>query len=170
MLLVISHTKFDPWYISFGEKTSNAIIQQGNFYSVQYSTSDMTISVLHLGFVLNNITMTSHFNKYKCTYNKRDAENISTISKLAEIEHSILSKAKFITSKMPVYRMHKVMESNNLNCFVNLTGVSTTTGISTVVPELNIIMKIAGIWETEEEFGLIFKFFVPAKGHLLEGE
>jgi len=160
MLLVVPHQRVDCWYISYGEKTSNAIIDNGNYYSVGYSTPDMSISVLHIGFTLKNMSMSSHFNKYRCIYSS-DIENTSTISNLEMIERGIL--AGFKTDRRPVYRMGKIKESNTLNCFVNMIGVEPTMAISTLVPNAMIIMKVSGIWETDTEYGVIFKFFIPGK-------
>jgi hypothetical protein len=161
MLLVIPHNSIDFWYISFGEKTTNAIIEAGNYYSVLYITPDMSISVIHIGFTLKNITMISHFNKYRCSYNETSDANHTIINNLINIERGILTR--FNTKKRAVFRMPKVKEMSTMNCFVNMVGIDPSISVSALGPELNIIMKVSGVWETEDEYGLIFKFFVPGK-------
>jgi hypothetical protein len=66
---------------------------------------------------------------------------------LKYIEEGLLKKI-IINGKIPQYKIYEQLKNGNIKVFSE-----TYDKINT-----NFLLKIAGIWETETEFGLTYKF------------
>lgn len=148
-MIAINLNNFDVYNIIFGEKIKNNIIENSDFYNIHYSTELFTLNNLTLYFDLENTIVENYFNKYKCMFNYNTTNNVS-LYKLVEIEENILKK--FPTSKKKVFKLKNQIEKNNFKIFSKkqLTNNKYNT--------LKLILKISGIWENENECGIIYKF------------
>lgn len=139
----------DDFY--YGRKIENNIIPNSYFYNIFYSNNLLYINNVILKFRLNNVVINEYFNKFKCNFNVRD--NIETINFLTNLEKKILS-----------------LLNNDLDCNFKLReqlnngeikiNNYTNKILQTRLNKLDILIKISGIWETQDEKGIIVKFLV----------
>ncbi len=144
MNIVKSINQYNEEYIYFLEPIRNNIINNGNFIKIIYSTPLITFNGIYLHINLNHTTTEKYFNKHKCIFDINTHKDI--IDQIQQIEISILNK--YTTNKTPQYKIYDQIKNGNIKIFT-----LTTDKISN-----NFLLKIAGIWETSDEYGLTYKF------------
>jgi uncharacterized membrane protein (UPF0182 family) len=98
---------------------------------------------------LNDITYNKYYNKFKCNFNIN--LNKDTINKIKIIEEGILQKIN-IQNKMPQYKIYEQMKNGSIKLYNEINENDNNT---------NFILKISGIWETQTNYGLTYKFIKP---------
>jgi hypothetical protein len=83
--------------------------------------------------------------KYKCSFNYSTHKD--TIDNIKVIEEDILKKYENI-NKIPQYKIYEQLRNGNLKIFTDIGNKSVCS----------FILKISGIWETEDKYGLTYKF------------
>jgi hypothetical protein len=145
MNIVKSVEQFDNNNIFFCEPIKNNIMNDGNFIRILYSNNYMTLNGVFIYINLSNITIEKQFNKVKCIF------NVATYKKLIEdiknIEENILTKIN-IPNKVPQFKIYEQMNNGNIKIFCDTIPKSACS----------FILKISGIWETNDQFGLTYKF------------
>ncbi len=121
----------------------NRIIKNSYFIKLIFSNENLTINGIYIDIEINNSRIETMFNKYKCFFSIE--KNKKLIDKCKLIEEMILKK----------YRTNKTK--------VSLISNQLTKGciiLSNCYPicKNNFILKISGIWESETEYGLSYKF------------
>ena len=129
--------------VYFYEPIKNSIIENSSFIRVIYSNELMAINGIYIKIDFDNVTKTNDFSKQKITININD--NLKIINYIKSIEIEILEKIN-IERKKKIYKIKDqlmtgyikhLIDNKYANCF---------------------ILKISGIWESENEYGLTFKF------------
>ena len=146
MNLTIDIDEFNDNNIIFMEPVKNTVMDDSNFIRILYSNSLFTLSGIFIKIKLNLINMDKYFNKFKCSF--EISKNKYIIDNLSLIESKILEKIN-INKKIPCKKIQEQLNSGNIKLFTEM--------ISNTIPELFII-KISGIWETEFEYGITYKF------------
>jgi hypothetical protein len=143
---------FDIKCVLFGEKTKNNIIENSDYYNIHYSNVYFTSSNLSLHFHLESISVENYYNKYKCNFENslNYTSNIDVINKIKNVEYDILNS--FNTNKRKVYKLTDQLEKNVMKLFTN-----NNIGVSTIC-DINVVLKISGLWEDDNECGIIYKF------------
>jgi hypothetical protein len=151
MLLIINYKQFNNNYINYGDKNKNNIINNSYFYSIIYSNSLFSINYLYIEFNLNNINIENYFNKYKITINNFEI-NKEYIDFLISMEKLILNK--FSINQKHNMKLSEQLRHNNLRglCYYNIENKKYNL--------LNFLIKISGIWENNNEIGLIYKVII----------
>ena len=142
MNLILDLNQYNQDNIYFNNTIKNNIIHNSLFSRIIYSTHLYTINGLNFLINLNNISIEQYYNKYKCNF--KSAQNTNIIMYLSNIEQTILSK--FNTLKIPVYAIDEQLKTQSFKIFANNENITT------------IILKISGIWETDNNYGLTYKF------------
>ena len=94
---------------------------------------------------INQLTIEKYFNKYKCSFDI--GAHINIIQRIKIIEENILHKIN-IKGKIPQYKIYEQIGNGNIKIFSdNIEHISNS-----------FLLKIAGIWETEYNYGLTYKF------------
>ena len=97
----------------------------------------------------HNYAIITHTQKYKCNFDIQ--ENTTFIKKLANLEKNLLSHIN-IKNKSCSYNLINQINTGFVKIFIDsLTWYEDN-------PE--IILKISGIWESETEYGITFKFII----------
>jgi intein/homing endonuclease len=129
--------------VYFYEPIKNSIIENSSFIRVIYSNELMAINGIYIKIDFDNVTKINDFSKQKITININD--NLKIINYIKSIEIEILEKIN-IERKKKIYKINEqlmtgyikhLIDNKYANCF---------------------ILKISGIWESENEYGLTFKF------------
>jgi len=137
--------QYDENNIFFCEHIKNNVINEGKFVRIIYSTHNVVFNGIYLLLTFFDITCEKYYSKYKCIFNVSLHKDI--INNIKTIEEDLLKKY-FILDKMPQYKIYEQLRNGNIKIF---TDVGSKTLCS-------FILKISGIWETQHNYGLTYKF------------
>lgn len=146
MNVTININEFNDNNIIFTESVKNTVMDDSNFIRILYSNDLFTLSGIFIKIKLNLSNIEKYFNKFKCSFDVD--KNKYIIDYLSLIESKILDKIK-ISNKTPRKKINEQLNSGNIKLF--------TDNIISIIPKLFII-KISGVWETESEYGITYKF------------
>lgn len=148
-VLVLNVNSYSPHGFHFLDTKQN-IIMEGLFTKLVYVDSNFTMNSV---FIACCIVM-SHTEKYQFKHVAvfDTSKNVASVNNILEIEKELLSQymnQKQSLGKKPIYKI----ESHLLSGKVKLQDdwLDQKRDI--------IILKISGVWETENECGLTYKFF-----------
>jgi hypothetical protein len=145
MNIVKKIEQYDDNNIFFCEPTKNNVMNEGNFIRILYSTHNFILNGIYLLITFNEISCEKYYTKYRCCFNVN--AHIDIINNLKIIEENILKKYENI-NKLPQYKIYEQLRNGNLKIFTDI-------GNKTIC---SFILKISGIWETEDKYGLTYKF------------
>lgn len=145
MNIVKKIEQYDENYVYFCEPIKNTIMNEGTFIRILYSTNTMVLNGIYLLIQLNDVTIEKYYNKLKYVFNVLIHKEL--IEKIRKIEENILKKAN-VTNKAPLFKIYEQLQSGCIKMF------------SDNIPKNNgtFILKISGIWENNNNYGLTFKF------------
>jgi len=137
--------------IYFCEPIKNNVIINGSFTRILYSSDIFTMNGVYLMVPLNDITFEKYYQKYKCIFNGNT--NTKIMSKICEMEFNLLQKASsIIKNKTPQYKIQEQFKNSHIK--IVSENIPTTSATTT------FLLKISGIWETETQYGVTYKFSV----------
>lgn len=148
MNLAINIEQFQEEPLIFCDPIKNNIMNEGNFVRILYSTNVVTLNGVYISFFLSGLKCDKYYNKFKCSFN--EAFHKDTLELLRSIEERILQKYK--TTKSPTFKIYEQLKTGYLKLFTDVGYASSCT----------FLLKISGIWETQTQYGLTYKF-LPAK-------
>ena len=131
--------------VYFCEPIKNNIMLDSNFIRILYSNHMMTLTGIYLIININELICEKYYNKFKCIFNPNT--HVEIIEKLKNIEYKILCKSE-IRNKIPQYKINDQLKNGIIKIFYELETKTTTT----------FLLKISGIWETQYNYGLTYKF------------
>jgi hypothetical protein len=152
MNIVTSFEQYDNNCVILCDPIKNNIMNDGNFIRILYSNNLITLNGIYLYILLNDITCEKYFTKFKCYFNK--ITNKENINKLKNIEENILKKYK-VENKIPQYKIYEQIKNGYLKIYNDIENKISQT----------FILKISGIWETENSYGLTYKFLTSSNKH-----
>jgi len=130
--------------IFFCEPIKNNIMNEGNFIRILYSTNTIVLNGIYLLVSLNDISCDKYYNKYKCVFNTNQHKDI--IDSLKNIEENILKKIE-IKNKIYQLKINEQLKNGNIKLFSEVNKACCS-----------FILKISGVWETQFNYGLTYKF------------
>jgi hypothetical protein len=148
MNIIIEKKDFNPDYVFFQNSVKNTVMQDSNFTRIIYSNVLFILNSIVFTLDLQMIHHEQYFNKYKYFFNCYSENNMRELEVISKIEKQILNRISF-TGKTPAYKINQQLSSGNIKFFTD----STKNNL-----EQNIYIKLSGIWETEYEYGISFKF------------
>jgi hypothetical protein len=120
-------------------------MNDGNFIRIIYSTPLFVLNGIYINIYINHTAVDKYYNKFKCSFDVNQYKDV--IDKLKIIEEGILKKVN-ITGKNPQYKLYEQIKNGNIKVFSETFEKINNT----------FLLKIAGIWETNNEYGLTYKF------------
>jgi len=145
MNIVKTIEQYNDDYVYFCDPIKNNIMNDGNFIRILYSTPIFILNGIYLSISINQLTIEKYYNKYKCSFDI--GTHINIIHRIKNIEENILNKIN-IKGKSPQYKIYEQISNGNIKIFSdNIDTISN-----------NFLLKIAGIWETDYNYGLTYKF------------
>ena len=134
--------------IIISEKKKNNIINDSFFYRIYYATYNFISNglVVNYRFVINNSE--TFFKKTKLNFKEKD--NIHNIQNIIHIENQLLSY--FNSPKTKKCSLRDQLRENHIKI--------QNTNLSLDYSNLNLVLKISGFWETQNEIGLTYRFFI----------
>ena len=137
--------QYDNNSVILCDPIKNNIMSEGNFIRILYSTQNITLNGIYIVITLNNITCEKYFSKYRCFFNMLSHKDL--LDKLQIIEENILNKYRTV-DKIPQYKIYEQIKNGNIKIFNDVGNKSICS----------FILKISGIWETQSNYGLTYKF------------
>jgi hypothetical protein len=150
--------------VTFSAPIKNNIIDNSMFVRIglQLHTLLFTSICLYTQWQLNTLhTKTNHQTKYKCEW-MTSQRNKRIVQQLTDIEHDLLQQ--YIPSSSDKRPQYKLSEQLQHHCFwacSHATTTSTTSSTPLLFSRMHpfpVLLKISGIWETNQEYGLTYKF------------
>jgi hypothetical protein len=147
MNIVKTIEQYNDDCVYFCDPIKNNIMNDGNFIRILYSTPMFILNGIYMSILINQLTIEKYFNKYKCSFDI--GTHINIIQRIKIIEENILHKIN-IKGKIPQYKIYEQIGNGNIKIFAdNIDNISN-----------RFLLKIAGIWETEYNYGLTYKFIL----------
>lgn len=144
--LIKTIEQYDENSVFYSDPIKNNIIGEGQFIRILYSNNIITFNGIYLLIKLNEMTLEKFYNKYKCTF---DINNqLLLLEKIKNIEESLLNKIS-IKRKSKQFKIYDQLKSGSIKIYCN-DAVNKNNQY--------FVLKISGVWETETEFGLTYKF------------
>lgn len=151
---------FDNTDVYFKKSVRNTVIDESNFLRVTYSNNMFSMNGIYIIAKIFVSYKEKHYNKYKCYFDVDD--NQVVIDKLIQVEKEILERLEF-PGKTPVYKIRQQLNIGHIKIFTENSGPPATT---------HYIIKMSGVWETDAEYGITYKFInvssVIRSNHLLK--
>lgn len=137
--------QYNDDYVYFCEPIKNNIMNDSIFIRILYSNHIMTLTGIYLIINITDLTCERYYNKFKCIFNPNT--HIDIIEQLKNIETQLLIKSE-IRNKIPQYKINEQLKNGIIKIFYELENK----------PNTSFILKISGIWETQYNYGLTYKF------------
>jgi hypothetical protein len=118
-------------------------MNDGKFIRILYSTHNLVLNGIYLLVNLNDVICEKYYNKFKCSFNIFNNKDI--IENLKTIEESILKKIEI--KKQPQLKIYEQLKNGNIKLFSEVNN-----------SVCSFILKISGVWETQYNYGLTYKF------------
>jgi len=147
MKLVTIHPEYiTKECIYFNEPIQNNIINESRYIRILYSTPNIVFNGIHVLIILSIDNMDRQYNKNILYYNTD--KNTQAINSIKQIEKTILTK--YSSLKIPSYNLSELLDGGVIRLFTESTEKKKL---------MNIILKISGLWEDNETYGITYKFF-----------
>ena len=150
MNIIKSIDQYNTNNVYFCEPIKNNVIVDGSFTRILYSSDIFTMNGIYLLVPLVNLTFEKYYQKYKCVFDNH--QNINTTNKICDIEYQLLEKvSNIMKNKKPQYKIQEQLKNSHIKI---ITETMPTTSSNMVL----FLLKISGIWETELNYGVTYKF------------
>ena len=148
--MAIKYENFNIDNIILLNKTRNTIVNNGYFYRIYYSSKNFCSNGIYIFFKLREVNVEKYFNKIKCSFSGHI--NKKAIADLINIEEKILERYKL--PKKRRLRIHEQL----LNKYIKL--ISHEFNDWGERKNINLMLKLSGLWESNEEYGITFRFYI----------
>jgi hypothetical protein len=145
--LVTTIEQYHEDNVYFLEPIKNNIMNNSNFIRIIYSTSLFILNGIYIYIQLNHTSVDKYYNKYKCSFDVSQYKVL--IEKLKTLEEGLIKKVS-INGKIPQFKIYEQLKNGHIKVFSETTNKNGNY----------FVLKIAGIWETETNYGLTYKFLL----------
>jgi hypothetical protein len=143
MIITKTIQQYNEDYVYFCDPIKNNIMNEGHFIRIIYSTPLFVLNGIYISIQIEQLLVEKYYNKFKCSFDVNRYKDL--ISELRNIEDRLLKKAE-INGKQPQHKIFDQLKNGHIKVFSDTT-VNTA-----------FVLKISGIWETNGEYGLTYKF------------
>lgn len=146
MNVILTQDEYDISHIYYNEPIQNTVMNNSKFIKMIYSNEYIILNGVYLLLNFKNTAKELYFKKIKVKY---DINNNKDLLKfIFEVEENILNK--YPSLKKPKKIIYDTMITGAIKLFPN------------DIDDLNngknsFILKISGIWEDQNEYGLTYK-------------
>lgn len=172
MNIVLTDSQYEADNVYFMEPIVNTIMENSVFIKIIYSNPTIILNGLYLQLDLKLSSSEIYFKKVKYTYDTGNDHNKNMLNKIFNIENSILDKySTNSNNKKKKSIIYDTLISGTIKLYPNAQyndNMTSNTMVTTATkPVLKVssstvfILKISGIWENMNEYGLTYKI-VPS--------
>ena len=132
-------------------ETRKNIIMDGKFTKIIYSNENIVMNSLYANIYLNEYT---YDKSYSRLIMKDTKNNINIIKKITDIEYYLLKYFKHINgnTKQTKYLLKEQLETKTIKVYRDNYPYANGN-----IANGKIVLKISGIWEDNNSFGLTYK-------------
>ena len=149
MIIINRIEQYNNDCVYFHESIKNNILQDGYFIRIIYSTDLFSLNGIYINIDLHFTHIEKYYNKFLCFFDT--TINKPYIGLIKNIEHNILEKVN-IKNKIPQYNLYEQIKTGELKIYNNNNN-------NIDKQHNNFILKITGIWETSNQYGVTYKFY-----------
>jgi hypothetical protein len=146
MNIIKTIDQYNDNYVFFCDPIKNNIMNNGNFIRIIYSTPLVVLNGIYILVNIGHVFVEKYYNKLKCSFDLNQSKHM--IEHLRIIEEKLLKRAN-IADKTPKYKIYEQLCSGNIKVFAETIDKNINS---------TFLLKIAGIWEADAEYGLTYKF------------
>lgn len=148
--------QYDNNSVYFCDPIKNNIMLNSTFIRILYSTPYFSLNGVYITLNITYTNIDKYFNKYKCSFDINAYKDL--IEQIKVIEENLLDKYKYKCNKTAHCRIYEQLKCGNIKVFSENLDKNN----------IGIYLKIAGIWETDTEYGLTYKFIVSGTSSWVE--
>ena len=148
MNIVIGLDDFKTEHAFFSPPVKNMVIEESNFIKLIYSNSIITLNCIYIQVPLRFLYTERYFNKFKYSFDINDSNNMEVMKKLYSIELDILGKINI--KKTQVLHLYDKLSKGVIKMDAEREHKDA--------PDKYVFLKISGVWETADNYGLTCKF------------
>jgi hypothetical protein len=158
-MLAINMNKYSLDNVFFNEQQKNSL-NDTNFIRLIYSSKLFSLQGITISFDLSTSSfdlLPNKYNKYKCVFSI--IENNHVVQFIKELEYNLINQVSFHNynvNKIPNYKLIEQFQNGEIKVCKLLNEQSTKTQNTNT-----IIIKISGIWSSNDYYGLTYKFLTP---------
>ena len=141
-------SQYNPQCIFYCDPIKNSIMNDGNFIRIIYANHLITLNGIILQLQVNLTGMIKYYNKYKYSIDISNA----MLDQIRIIEMELLNRNHYCHHKKKQYNLYEHVSSRCIK-----TGDDYQTPLS---QNVIFLIKISGIWETDTECGITYKFIL----------
>lgn len=145
--LVKNIEQYNEDYVYFCEPIKNNIMNNGYFIRIIYSTPLFILNGIYISLNINYSFVDKYYNKFKCIFDTTQYKEL--LETIYSIEDGLLKKINII-EKIPQHKISEQLKSGIVKVFSDTFENNNNV----------FLLKIAGIWETDTEYGLTYKFII----------
>jgi hypothetical protein len=146
MIAIKNIEQYNNNCVYFCEPIKNNIVKNGHFIRIIYSNDFVSFNGIYLLLDIAYTIGSIYYNKVKFNFDTLKHNDILT--KIQNIEINLLSKLDII-NKTPQYNIYDSIKNGYIKIIIENSYKKD---------HKNIVLKIAGVWETNTEYGLTYKF------------
>jgi len=149
MFLVLQMSQYDIDNVYFVENHRNINdidITNPQFIRFIYSINNFSLNCISINIPLNLSNVDKYYNKYKCSFSIQ--ENTDIVKFIKSLEKTILDHPfihNYHNNKYPLYNLSDQIQTGELKLYKYNENI-------------NIILKISGIWCSGDYYGITYKF------------
>lgn len=151
IILNIDNIDFQNIYIM--EPIKNAIIPEGEFRRIIYSSDYMTLNNIIFHLEIKNAKIQKYYQKYKCFLNETLTKEVQF---LIDLEDHILQNCHHCFKHRKAHLLEQVRNGFIKFFYSYEDNIINTSNISQI-DNFTLQIKISGIWETDDEYGVTYK-------------
>tara|TARA_R110002072_G_scaffold235740_3_gene393468 strand:- start:136 stop:672 length:537 start_codon:yes stop_codon:yes gene_type:complete len=163
MNITINIYEFDLNNIYYLDPIKNTVIENSNFIRLLYSNNIVSLNGIYILLNFKNVSIINNNNKIRYCFEINNLDNINTITLIKNLENDLL-KNSIIKNKRPFYKLKDQLNQGYIKIF-NFLFMHDKYLNSNLDNDLNFnldnnenfILKISGIWESDNDFGLTYK-------------
>ena len=169
MSFLIYPHKFDACHLHFGTAVQNNDTANSNFSRIIYSTKHISFNGVGVFINVSGAKHEHHYNKMFISFDTALPANQALVSQVHAIECKIINKyvdAVLGCTRRIIHSLTDQMNSGCIKAYVNdhvwsggRTNEANPIGNAIINANGNqLILKICGVWETNDECGITYKF------------
>jgi hypothetical protein len=149
-ILILDLLNYNPQYFYFLETKTNLLLE-GTFTKVIYTHLNFTMNSLYFNFPITYSYIENCKDKYYIYFDLNNIQNRTTLDYIFKLETQVLLH-------YANYTAHK--KSSNMSLYKHLIKgkFRIFDKPNSSLEKSNYILKISGVWETKDEFGITYKW------------
>lgn len=157
-MLAIDMKKYSLDNVFFNEQQKNSL-NDTNFIRLIYSSTLFSLQGITIYFDLSTTLLDllpNKYNKYKCIFSI--TENNHIIQFIKELEYNLINQVSFHNyhvNKIPNYKLIEQFQNGEIKV------CKISNEVFTKKQNTTIIIKISGIWSSNDYYGLTYKLLTP---------